>query len=64
MQVFSKPRYRADARKYKPLLHFTESLNRDDIETFCLSVADEHNCKPLTSYLHPELRYTLSYYHN
>ena len=24
------------ARKYKPFLHCTESLKRNDIETFCL----------------------------
>ena len=33
-----------NARQYKPLLHCTESLKYDDIGTFCLQVADEHNC--------------------
>ena len=29
-------RYSTQARKYKPLLHCTGSLKRNDIETFCL----------------------------
>ena len=35
---------KAQARKYKPLLHFMESLKRNDIETVCLHMADEYNC--------------------
>ena len=31
--------YRAHAQKYKPLLHCTESLKRDDIETYCSYMA-------------------------
>ena len=29
---------------YNFLTHCTESLKGDDIETLCLSMADEHNC--------------------
>ena len=29
-------RYSTSARKYKPFLHCTESIKRNDIETFCL----------------------------
>ena len=38
-----KLRYSTQARKHKPLLRCTESLKRNDIETFCLLMADEHN---------------------
>ena len=30
--------------KYQPLLHCTESLKHHNIKTFCLYMADEHNC--------------------
>ena len=38
-----KLRYSIQARKYKPLLHCTESFKRKDIKTFCLWMANEHN---------------------
>ena len=31
-------------QRYKPLLHYTESIKRNDIVIFCLYVADERNC--------------------
>ena len=30
--------------KIETLLHLTESLKRNDIETFCLKMSDEHKC--------------------
>ena len=50
-QHVTKLRYSAHARMYETLQHCTESLKRDDIESFYLQMADEHNCRILTSYL-------------
>ena len=36
-----KLRYSNQARKYKSLLHCSELLKRNDIEKFCLWMADE-----------------------
>ena len=44
IRYVSKVRYSVHVRKYKPLLHCTESLKCSDIEKFCLQKADEHNC--------------------
>ena len=44
-----KLRYGAHARKFTPLKHCTESVKRDDIETSCLYMTDEHNCLIVTS---------------
>ena len=38
----SQSRDVAHVQKYKPLLHCTESLKRDKIESFYLQMADEH----------------------
>ena len=40
---FPKLRYRANAKKCRPLLHSTEPLERDNIEIFGLQVNDERN---------------------
>ena len=47
----------------KPLLHFTKSLKRDNIETICLQMADEHTL--VTAKFEPPsmtLRYRVSKY--
>ena len=38
-----KRRCSTQARKYKPILHCTEPLQRNDIITICLNMSDEHN---------------------
>ena len=40
----AKLRYRGHARKYKPLLHGTESVKRNNTETFYSYMADKNNC--------------------
>ena len=37
-------RYSFHAQKYKPFLRWTESLKHNDIETFCVWMADKYNC--------------------
>ena len=40
---FRKLRYRILAKKCRPLLHCTESFERDDIETLGLQIKDERH---------------------